>query len=182
MQPSPLTLHASPAAGFEEPFEMLRACHERVQRMCSLLLRLQAHLAQSGPDDQARQAATDVMRYFDTAGPAHHEDEERHVLPRLRQAGQAALAERLAQDHRVMAEQWAAVRADLASVAGGAWPAATAAAAARSWPDFLHLYEQHIQAEEGQAYPAVEAVLDAAHRGAMGDEMAQRRGLPSPGR
>ena len=32
MAPSPLTLHAAPGAGFEAPFEMLAACHERVAR------------------------------------------------------------------------------------------------------------------------------------------------------
>lgn len=36
------------------------------------------------------------------AGPAHHEDEERHVLPRLRATGAQALADRLAADHAEM--------------------------------------------------------------------------------
>ena len=34
----------SPGAGFEAPFEMLAACHERVERMLTLLARLQQHL------------------------------------------------------------------------------------------------------------------------------------------
>ena len=28
--------HSAPAAGFEEPFEMLATCHERVERMLAL--------------------------------------------------------------------------------------------------------------------------------------------------
>ena len=80
---SPLTLHVGPAAGFDQPFEMLAACHERAARMLDLLARLLPHLASQGCDEQARQAARDVMRYFDLAGPAHHEDEERHVFPLL---------------------------------------------------------------------------------------------------
>ena len=84
-QAIPLVLHAAPAAGFDEPFEMLAACHERVQRMLRLLRRLAAHLGEHGADAQAAQAAVDVMRYFDEAAPRHHDDEELHVLPRLRE-------------------------------------------------------------------------------------------------
>ena len=73
---SPLILHAAPGAGFDQPFEMLLACHERVERMLGLLERLAQHLAEHGCTPDAAQAARDVMRYFDIAGPAHHEDEE----------------------------------------------------------------------------------------------------------
>jgi ribonucleoside-diphosphate reductase alpha chain len=95
-------LHAGPAAGFDQPFELLAACHGRVERMLGLLERLAAHLAAHGADEPARSAAADITRYFDIAGPAHHEDEERHVLPRLRASGDpalAALADRLHADH-----------------------------------------------------------------------------------
>ena len=33
--------HRAPAAGCEAPFEMLGACHERVERMLGLIQRLQ---------------------------------------------------------------------------------------------------------------------------------------------
>jgi hypothetical protein len=51
---SPLTLHASPAAGFDEPFEMLAGCHDRVQRMVDLLERLAGHLPRHGCDRRRR--------------------------------------------------------------------------------------------------------------------------------
>jgi len=38
------SLLATPAVGFEQPFEMLAACHERVNRMLALLERLREHL------------------------------------------------------------------------------------------------------------------------------------------
>jgi hypothetical protein len=57
-----ISLHPGPGAGFDEPFEMLGACHERVARMLGLLQRLQAHLQAQGADDSARSAAADVMR------------------------------------------------------------------------------------------------------------------------
>ena len=48
---------SAPAVGFEQPFAMLEACHERVQRTLALLARLRAHVRQHGADEDARQAA-----------------------------------------------------------------------------------------------------------------------------
>src|SRR5512139_608099 len=173
---SPLTLHAAPAAGFDQPFEMLVACHERVQRNLDLLLRLGAHLQRHGADAQAADAARDAMRYFDLAGPAHHEDEERHVLPWLRAHGHATLAERLHRDHERMAGEWAAVRVVLADVATRRWDAEAAPAHLRRWQAFAALYEDHIAAEESHAYPPVREALDSGAQQAMAREMAARRG------
>lgn len=150
---------------------MLAACHERVQRSLDLLLRLQAHLAAHGADEQARSAAADVLRYFDLAGPKHHEDEERHVLPRLRAAGLGELADRLAAEHAEMARQWAALHPALEAVAAG-WGQALDAAACRAYAD---LYAGHMAAEEGQAFPTAAQGADAAALAAMGAEMAGRR-------
>ena len=191
---SHISLHAAPAAGFDEPFEMLLACHERVLRMLQLLQRLGGHLADRGNDSDARQAARDVMRYFDIAGPAHHQDEERHLFPALLAAAgphQAVpeqsvqlvqLVQRLHQDHSAMEQGWRQVRADLQAVCEGA-PVdgglleALAAARAR-WQQFAELYAAHIVAEEGEAYPAARALLDEPALQQMGDEMAARRGVP----
>ncbi len=171
---SPIPLHPAPSAGFDEPFEMLAACHERVERMLGLLQRLAEHVAAQGPGEPARQAARDVMRYFDIAGPAHHEDEERHVFPALRALGDpglAAVVERLHDEHVQMGSAWAALRLELARIAdaGDATPP--------RWQAFAALYRAHIRAEEDVAYPAALRVLDATARAAMGDEMARRRGV-----
>jgi len=171
---APITLHASPTAGFDEPFEMLAACHERVLRMLGLLQRLAEHLADHGADEPARQAARDVMRYFDIAGPAHHEDEERHVFPALRAMADQALLTVVGQlhdDHLQMAKAWAALRQELARIAdaGDATPP--------RWSAFAALYRAHIATEEGIAYPAAQCALDGAARTRMGHEMARRRGV-----
>lgn len=96
----------SPSAPtFEQPFEMLHACHDRVRRMLALLDRLVAHIPANGVDRQAREAARDVLRYFDEAAPQHHLDEELHVFPRLESgapAGVRELVARLRADHEVM--------------------------------------------------------------------------------
>ena len=65
----------APAVGFDTPFEMLEACHERVQRSLDLLARLCSYLHNHACDDSARQAARDVLRYFD---PSHYTQVSSH--------------------------------------------------------------------------------------------------------
>jgi hemerythrin-like domain-containing protein len=174
--------HRAPGAGFEAPFEMLDACHERVQRMLRLLGRLQQHLADKGWDSDAAQAAVDVMRYFDQAAPLHHEDEERHVFPPLLASGDPALVElvrRLQQDHIDMAEGWARARAVLAGLTQPPpphWPGLSPQQAA-ALSGFAGLYRQHLLDEDGVVYPAAQAALPDAALRAMSADMMRRRGL-----
>lgn len=180
-----------PAASFDEPFEMLAACHGNAERMLRLLERLAARLAETGSDEAAQQAARDVVRYFDIAAPAHHEDEERHVFPALAAHGtpeQKQLVERLKQDHVEMSRRWQAIKLDLDQVISGQWTVKTHSAASRDaesaapagWTSFAALYRAHIEAEESGAYPAVQAALDETARTEMGREMAQRRSVRWP--
>jgi hypothetical protein len=88
-----------------------------------------------------------------------------------------ALAERLHQEHRAMADRWAAIGGDLQQVAAGTWTARCVAEAAPRWAGFAALYREHIAVEEDQAYPAAFALLDKPAQLAMGREMAGRRGV-----
>jgi hemerythrin-like domain-containing protein len=173
---SPLNLRAAPAAGFDQPFEMMLECHERVRRMLSLLERLTAYLPVHGCDAKASAAARDVMRYFDVAAPAHHEDEELHVLPRLRAAGDEAFAAQIEQEHRELHRQWALLRRGLAEVAAGTW-VGTGPAEFAAWQNYAALYRAHAASEEALAFPAVQSTVDAEALRAMGREMAERRGV-----
>jgi hemerythrin-like domain-containing protein len=176
---TPLILHAAPAAGFDEPFELLAACHQRVERMLGLLQRLQPHLQAHGADRAGAEAARDLLRYFDLAAPHHHEDEERHVLPVLQASANVALpalALRLKADHRAMTVAWAGLRPSLARLEQGHWPEDDAAAQFIRWAAFDALYRDHLAAEDGMAYPEVSKCLTPRMLVAMGDEMARRRG------
>lgn len=174
-----LLFQRTPESSFDDPLGLLQACHERVERMLRLLGRLGEHLAQVGCDEQAEQAARDIMRYFDQAAPAHHEDEERHVLPALRARGgeHAALADRLHTDHEAMAVSWAMLRADLMALIEGRARTADLADRTSAWAPFVHSYREHIALEESQAYPLTLSDLDISMRGQIGAEMAQRRGV-----
>ncbi|MBK7062159.1 MAG: hemerythrin domain-containing protein [Rubrivivax sp.] len=171
------SMHASPDAGFDQPFAMLSACHERLYRMLQLLERLAAHLPDNGCDPHAVGAARDLTRYFDVAAPAHHEDEERHVLPALRAAGDDAFAAQLEQEHHEMRRRWAELRANLALVIDRSWCDAAVGAGFDHWRQFATLYRAHTASEEEHAFPGVRAALDADAQRAMGREMAARRGL-----
>jgi hemerythrin-like domain-containing protein len=170
----------SPGVGFEAPFEMLTACHERVERMLDLLSRLQAHLMAQGCDEQARSAAADVLRYFDLAAPQHHLDEERHVFPAvlaLQEPQLRQLVERLQCEHLEMESLWALVRQTLQHVTH---------ADAQSWTPlseadkavmvaFAAIYQGHIRDEESLVYPAAQQVLAKDQLNAMSSEMTRRR-------
>lgn len=171
----------APGVGFEAPFEMLDACHERVERMLRLLARLQEHLRANGWDADAAKAATDVMRYFDLAAPLHHEDEERHVFPPLLAGGDPALREtvlRLQQDHRDMAHGWARARdvlATLTQAPAPGWEGLTPEDSA-ALTGFACLYQQHLKDEDGVVYPAAQACLSDEALRVMSGDMMRRRG------
>lgn len=168
---SRVVLHAGPAVGFDQPFEMLAACHDRVRRTLDLLERLHAHVQQHGVDAQAREAAADVLRYFDIAGPAHHEDEERHVLPRLRAAGLQDMADRLHADHAEMQRLWLSIREPLSAWANGL----SADIKLVYILNYINLYRTHLAVEDGQAFSVAQAGLGDSTIAAMGQEMASRR-------
>jgi hemerythrin-like domain-containing protein len=171
-----------PGAGFDAPFDMLAACHDRVRRSLVLLQRLLEHLELHGLSDvQARAAAHDVLRYFTLAAPQHHEDEERHLVPALRASADGAAcgaAERLLQDHVAIRVAWAALEPPLRMIESGNLPELPPLRqAARR---FVELHDAHLRLEDEIAFPLARAVV--ARRGraallAMGDEMAARRGV-----
>jgi hemerythrin-like domain-containing protein len=167
----------APAIGFEQPFEMLQACHERVRRSLGLLERIVAHVDALGHDAQSRAAAGDVLRYFDQAAPQHHEDEERHVFPAL--AGQSEQAVRAAvrqlqADHVRMHALWSRLRRVLLRWQD-ADPPPVSAAERGLIAEFAACYPPHIALEESLVYPAARALFDAAALDHAGREMAARR-------
>lgn len=172
----------SPAVGFEQPYDMLAACHERVQRSLDLLMRLIAHVRTQGHDVQSQSAARDVLRYFDLAAPQHHLDEERHVFPRLLTQGSAAeqaLVQRLQTEHREMEALWTQLRPALQS-----WSTAHEPSPLEELEPlaqrYTALYAQHLNDENTLVFPVAQTHTPAQELAAMGAEMqARRTGTPS---
>jgi hemerythrin-like domain-containing protein len=168
----------APALSFEQPFDMLVACHERVTRTLDLLRRLIDHIDARGHDGSSRSAAADVMRYFDIAAPLHHEDEELHVFPALSGHPDAQLRSvlaRLQADHEHMTVLWTQLRGALVVWRDEAAPPAITQATRQAASDFIGLYAGHIAAEEGLVYPAARCCFDAQGLARIGNEVQARR-------
>jgi hemerythrin-like domain-containing protein len=166
-----------PAPSFDEPLEMLAACHERIEAQLATLERLGPHLEKQGCDPEAKAAAQAVLRYFDTSGKFHHEDEDHDLFPLLRAraalAGRpevAAAIDELEREHETMEGQWTRLRARLVAVAAGE---------ARLDPEdvarFAWLYRRHMDREATAVLPFARETLDPAQRALLGERMAARR-------
>ncbi len=166
------------APSFEQPFEMLAACHERVQRSLDLLARLCERVRVGRVDTHVHDAARDVLRYFDIAAPHHHEDEERHVFPLMLRLDAGAdvheAVHTLQRQHDAMRRQWAVLRVPLQALAEGD-DAAFDTAALEAAEAFAALYAGHAEIEESLIFPRAAQALSADELRAMGQEMAQRR-------
>ena len=172
--------HGAPSGGFEVPLEMLAACHHRVLKQCTTLRRLVAHLATHHADEDARIAATAVMRYFDTAAKDHHADEETDLFPALLEsmAGSDAicirnLIESLTLDHRALESHWQRLRRILQEIEAGISLPLTSA----DVEPFITLYEHHIAREEAELLPMAARLLEEESLDRVGAAMRLRRGI-----
>lgn len=169
-------LQAAAAPGFDDPLEMLRACHGRITAQCDTLQRLVGHLQAQGNDTQAAQAARAILRYFDTAGRHHHDDEEQDLFPALLASGDSEVARHVARllgEHQEMDAAWHTLRPLLAAIAedrAGTLDAGTVA-------HFIDCYARHIVFENGTLLPLAQTLLDEATLQHIGRNMAARRGV-----
>ena len=171
---------SSPAAGPEAPLDMLAACHTRVEKQCQTLTRLQPHLLAHGSDAAAREAASAVMRYFDTAAKHHHEDEEQDLFPALLEsmAGSDAvcireLTQALLAEHRQLEGRWAALRDKLEAIADGE----ATVLSADEVGGFVSAYRAHIAKEDTELLPMATRLLGEDALKGIGQAMRARRGF-----
>lgn len=170
----------SRAADFDHPLEMLTACHGRIEAQCETLRRLAAHLPVHGCDAQAQQAASNVMRYFDSAGRHHREDEEQDLFPAMTAAAHGENAERiallvshLAHEHDELEKTWLGLRDALENIAHGENAPLDALEVNR----FCGMYHAHMAMEEANLFPLAELLLGAGTIAGLGKAMAKRRGV-----
>lgn len=181
----PIPGFPTPAAGTEAPLEMLATCHERGARQCATLRRLQAHLEVKGADEEARTAATGVMRYFDKAAKDHYADEEDDLFPAMLESMAASdavclreMIEGLIADHRILESAWREVREVLLRVAAGE----AAPLSATKVEALVGRYEQHMAREDDQLMPMAARLLEDAELARIGLAMRERRGIGGPKR
>ena len=93
---------------FNEPIEMLYACHGKVRRFCQQINLLPNYIAQHGYNTIAQQTTYQIQQYFTLAAPLHHQDEEQDFFPLLlHYAPQAQdTIQQLVSQHHTLHQQW----------------------------------------------------------------------------
>ena len=168
------------APDFGQPIAVLKHCHDRIRKQLQTLQNLLAHLPQHGADEQARQAAQAVLKYFGNAAHLHHEDEERNLLPMLDATAQGEdaavlrdLVPRILEQHQQMEADWHIIKSQLDKIATGTDTALSASAVAQ----FVADYTAHMEQEEQKIAPMAKRLFSPAQMQELGDAMQARRGL-----
>ncbi|MCS0631626.1 pyridoxamine 5'-phosphate oxidase [Telluria mixta] len=173
-------LLADPAPDFDQPVAVLKHCHGRIRKQLATLEKLVAHLPEHGADEQARQAATAVLKYFDKAAHLHHEDEEQDLLPMLLAVAKGddaatlqALVPVILQEHKDMDAMWQDLHEQLMGIADGSGTQLSASIVRR----FVQSYHGHMEREEGIVAPMALRLFGPDQMARLGGAMRQRRGL-----
>ena len=172
------------APDFDQPIAVLKHCHDRIRKQLATLAKLLPHLAAHGADDQARQAARAVLRYFDQAAPLHHEDEEHDLVPMLQATAQgedaallAALVPTILDEHRQMDAIWQGLHEQLSDIAERGARVLHESEVQR----FSDIYLAHMTREEGNVAPMAKRLFSAAQMATLGQAMQRRRGIAPTG-
>ena len=176
------SLLSTPGVGFEQPFEMLEACHERVDAHAGAAAAAARAPARARRRCQRAPGRARCHALFRPGGAAASPRRGTARVPAAAGAGRSgdggagarACSRTMCRWSRAGAKARAGARCRGLGRAPGALAADEAAL-----DSFAGLYDDHIQAEERLAYPAAAALLDAQALAAMGREMMPpaRRGL-----
>lgn len=161
---------------FDNPMELLGACHDNVRRFTGQLAQLVNLQRENSFDENAKTLATQILRYFDQAAPHHHADEEENLFPALLGLNDEALnanIKRLYQEHQQMAAAWQLLRPQLIQIQN------KQAADLSSASTFCKLYEEHALFEDEQIYPHAQSLQPETLQ-QLGLLMAERRTGPHP--
>ena len=174
------TLLPDPAPDFDQPMAVLKHCHGRIRKQLATLEKLLAHLPEHGADEQARQAASAILKYFDKAAHLHHDDEEQDLLPMLLAVAQGedaatlqALVPVILQEHKDMDAMWQDLHEQLTAIADGSGKQLPASIVRR----FVQCYLGHMEREEGIVAPMALRLFAPGQMARLGAAMRRRRGL-----
>ena len=173
-----MTKPAIPQPGSSgDGFDVLDGTHRQILFKLGMLAALVSRLKSRGEDEEARDMARQIGRFFSGTARLHQEDEEKHVFPTQLATGNPEVVQdvhRLQQDHGWLEEDWMELAPMLDAVAAGnAW--VDLESLTHSAEVLTALYHDHIALEESCIYPEARARMHAGERQEMGREMAARR-------
>jgi len=163
----------NPAPTFDQPLDILLACHDNIRRFCDQLDKLAPHIAEHGVDESARRSIDAVVRYFDEAGPSHHNDEEEELFPILeaRVPSAAPKLEQLAAEHGYLHSCWNAIRDDLVALRNGDISVISRIEIA----EFVRQYRLHAAIEEAWLIPTADKIMTDEEKRLAGQRMSAKR-------
>lgn len=165
----------SAAPDFSDPLGLLRACHERVLQHCDTLENLAAHIGDKGIDQDAKEAAAQIHKYFSVAGKHHHQDEEQDIFPRLARIS-LKLADRvhkLKKEHEAIDAMWEPLAPLLARPATITDTDAFSTMAQQ----YADANRDHVRSENEELLDMAQHIFGRDELNAIGEKMAERRGL-----
>lgn len=152
------------------PLEHLLACHRRIEQRLSTFVKAAAEL--EARPEQALAAIAAAMRFMDTNGVRHTEDEEQSVFPRLKPhltAQELAFVEGLEAEHVKAEGIYVAMKAAVPGLP------ATKATYLKLAERLEAIYRKHIQAEDEILIALARRDLKAPEIVEISGEMRARR-------
>jgi hemerythrin-like domain-containing protein len=167
----------APAATLDHPVEHLTACHRRIEQRLDTLMAAAGHL--ENDRERALEAIAKSIRFLDSSGVTHTEDEEASLFPRLRpklSPDEMQFIDSLEQQH----EQADAIYSELKELVkqAGAQPKAAVDLVNR-YRDcagrLASLYREHIRTEDEILTRLAKRSLTDSDLTAISAEMKARR-------
>ncbi len=160
--------------GFNEPIELLCACHEKIRAHCMILEDLVDHINQKGFDSEASSAAKRIRDFFTKSGKLHQQDEENDLFPLLiRQSLKIAdLINDLQKEHEQLDALWQNIEHDLMKPDD-----IDTDKFSQQVHELCTLYRRHMAREESDFFPIARNSLSRRQLMDVGRSMAERRGV-----
>ncbi|MGX2967485.1 hemerythrin domain-containing protein [Ursidibacter sp. B-7004-1] len=167
-----LNLSPQQFASWEQPIDMLYACHSKVKSFCQQLQILPDYIEQNGCNQAVQNDVKQILNYFNQSAPLHHDDEEKDFFPALiKQLPETQqVVDTLAEQHHDLHHNWDLLSLQLNELLLGQRKNVDRELIAR----FVAGYDQHIAIEE-PLFELGRTHLNHDELDAMGKIMAERR-------
>lgn len=167
-----LNLEPQKFVTWDEPIEMLYACHGKVKNFCRQLQLLPDYLDKNGVNQAVKNDVQQILNYFNQSAPLHHDDEEKDFFPALiKQRPEAQTdVDLLEAQHIALHRNWDELSAQLVALLNGEIQQIDRALIQR----FVAGYDQHIAIEE-PLFELGREHLSQEELNSIGQIMADRR-------
>ncbi|WP_373766494.1 hemerythrin domain-containing protein [Glaesserella sp.] len=167
-----LNLEPQKFVTWDEPIEMLYACHGKVKSFCRQLQLLPDYLAKNGVNQAVKNDVQQILNYFNQSAPLHHDDEEKDFFPALiKQRPEAQTdVDLLEAQHIELHRNWDELSTQLVALLNGEIQQIDRELIQR----FVAGYDQHIAIEE-PLFELGREHLSQEELNSIGQIMADRR-------